>query len=104
LRLDPDAEITPCELGSGKLGTPFARMHWANLAPPWIFIWNCVLPPPLAVPTDGGELCEDEVVVPLAARLATLGDFGPDPQPAATTPSTSRRRAARLIRNRSSVP
>jgi len=25
------AEITPCAFGSGKVGSPFARMHAANL-------------------------------------------------------------------------
>lgn len=94
-RLSEPAEITPCAFGSGKLGSPFARMQAAN------FVSCCTLPvtekgapifplPPVAAPELPAAAADpdtllvglDAVVVP---RLATAGEPEP-PQPASASP------------------
>ena len=54
------------EMGSGQLGTPWVRMHWANFS-----AWAMVSPP--AGPPDPGAAVVDVV----APRLATVGVVAP---------------------------
>src|ERR1700678_3717205 len=90
----PPTKIVPPELGSGKLTTPWERMHWAYLSmsaplPPLMTMTACgpppgaplpafvAPPPPPPAPAEG-----DSVVVVVEPTLATLGDAEPPPQAA----------------------
>src|SRR5215475_7723798 len=77
--------IAPCDPGSGKFRTPWARMQAENLAPSGIFIMSPPPAPPDPVFDDGASPPPVEVVVAGAPRLATLGEFELPPQPARTT-------------------
>src|SRR5882672_1697630 len=73
--------------GSGNFGTPWERMHEANfcefLPPPAIVRLPPDPPPPLVPRPLDDEDDDDEVVVVVDPALATEGEAGLLPQPAA---------------------
>jgi hypothetical protein len=89
--------IEPSWPGSGNFGTPFFRMHAANLAPFASFM-TMLAPPPRDdefEPLGGGEAL-DVVVVWLPPTSATPGDLVP-PQPEATRASARTRASSEVL-------
>jgi len=102
--LEPNV-IAPLELGSGKLLTPFARMHFVNLRaalrlPAPIATRTPTLPPDDVEepPPFADELPPDEDELPLCdlATFATPGELLP-PQPATVTAIASAPSAASAV-------
>src|ERR1700722_6511462 len=98
--------MTPCPLGSGKFGTPFARMHSESLSafcgfPVWIAKFECWPlggdpvegPAPLSGVPPLPFVVDDEAVWPAEVvevlTFATPGLLAPAPQPATRVPITS---------------
>jgi hypothetical protein len=105
------AEIWPWAFGSGKLGTPFLRMHDANLVSCWTLPPTIDIAPPLPpvaepelptapppVSTPGAPLAVLLVDVDVVPRLATDGAFAPPPHPATASPSTATPPASATVR------
>src|SRR5262249_24447323 len=82
--LIPLAVMLPLAEGSGKLGTPFCRMHDANFVrsfPPAIVKLTRPPPPPFDVPPPEEGAAAEEFVVVDPPEPATLGE-PPVPPPA----------------------